>query len=173
MRLAHNARMDQDLTPARSYPLAVIMERTALTSRWASEKWEAKGVVQDASAPGSTPRRIVEREGLTQVLFPGHRLDLRRDEAEGYWLNISSPTPKVFVLWRLIDDLAQPQMLTVSYAEGARWMDSGEQVDSVSVPHDLLPWMVAFVEAHYKPEPRKPRRYASNKDKGRMGHFEG
>jgi hypothetical protein len=173
MRLAHNAGMSDSLSPTRSYPLAVIMERTTVGGRWASDKWETKGVLQDLSPPGSEPKPIVEREDLTQVLYPGHRLELRRDEAEGYYLNLTSPQPKVFVLWRLVDDLAQPRMLTVSYAEGARWMDSGEAVDGVAVPSDLLPWMAAFVDAHYRPEPRKAKRYASNKDKGRMGRVEG
>jgi hypothetical protein len=33
----------------------------------------------------------------------------------------------------------------------------------------LLPWIADFVDAHYRPEPQKAKRYASNKDKGRMG----
>ena len=172
MRLAHNVGMTETLSATRSYPLAVIMERTILGGRWGGEKWETKGVVQDASAPGTASKVIVEREGLSQMLHPGHRLDLRRDEAEGYYLNLTSPQPKVFVLWRLEDDIARPLMLTVSYAEGARWMDSGEPVDGVPVPADLLAWMAEFVETHYRPEPRKAKRYASNKDKGRMGRVE-
>ena len=164
--------MNDSLGAARSRAIAVIMERTALTSRWASEKWEAKGVVQDLSPDGSPAKVIVEREGLTQMLHPGLRLQLTRDEAEGYYLNLTSPTPKVFVLWRLVEDVAKPQMLTVSYAEGLRWADSGEQVDGVPLPSELRPWMAEFVEANYRPEPRKPKRYASNRDKGRMGRFE-
>ena len=162
-----------DTASARcSHALAVIMERTALVNRWVNEKWEAKGVVQDLSPPGTAPMVIVQREDLTQMLHPGHRLHLQRDEAEGYYLNLTSPEPKVFVLWRLVDELARPVMLTVSYGEGTRWADSGEQVDGVPIPADLLPWMAEFVESHYRPEPKKAKRYASNKDKGRMGRFE-
>jgi hypothetical protein len=84
-------------------------------------------------------------------------------------MNITSPQPKVFVMWRMHDAIARPEMLTVSYNEGARWMDSDEHVDGVPLPPELLPWIGQFAELHYKPEPRKPRRYASNKDKGRMG----
>lgn len=152
--------------------LAVIMERTTLDNRWASEKWEAKGVVPDMSPAGTPPNTIVQRDGLTQILYRGFRVRLKRDEAEGYYLNITSPEPKVFILWRLVDDVACPHMLTVSYGEGTRWADSGEQVDGVALPHELLPWMAEFVETHYRPEPRKAKRYASNKDKGRMGRLE-
>jgi hypothetical protein len=145
------------------------MERTELDSRWASEKWETKGIVQDASPAGTAAKVIVQSAGRTQVLYPGFHLSLQRDEAEGYYLNLTSPEPKVFVLWRPMDDVAHPQRITVSYGEGTRWADSGEQVDGVQLPFDLLPWIADFVEAHYRPEPRKAKRYASNRDKGRMG----
>ncbi|MGZ8265544.1 MAG: DUF3305 domain-containing protein, partial [Burkholderiales bacterium] len=72
------------------------MQRTALASRWASEQWEAKGVVRDIQGEGTKPRVIVERAELTQILFPGHHVRLSRDEAEGYYLNLTSPEPKVF-----------------------------------------------------------------------------
>jgi hypothetical protein len=160
-----------DESPRLSYPLAVIMQRTALVNRWATEKWEAQGVVRDLDTSGAAPKVIVEHERIIQVLHPGLRLRLQRDEAEGYYLNLTSPEPKVFVLWRMVDEIARPEMLTVSYGEGTRWADSGEQVDGVPIPDDLLPWIAQFIEAHYRPEPRKEKRYASNKDKGRMGQF--
>jgi hypothetical protein len=134
-------------------------------------QWEAKGVVR-APDGSTTPRVIVETERLKHVLFPGHRLHLTRDEAEGYYLNLTSPEPKVFVLWRDLDGVAHPERMTVSYGEGTRWADSGEQVDGVPIPRDLLPWIAEFVEAHYRPEPPKKKKYASNKDKGRMGRLE-
>ena len=166
-RVAHNRGVEDNLTQTRSYPLAVIMERTVLANRWASEQWEAKGIVRDTTGGGA--RVIVETEDRMQMLFPGHRLRLVRDEAEGYYLNLTSPEPKVFVLWRNVEGVAQPQRMTVSYGEGTRWADSGEQVDGVAIPADLLPWMAAFVEEHYRPEPPKKKRYASNRDHGRMG----
>jgi hypothetical protein len=152
---------------ATSYPVAVIMERSALINRWASEMWEAKGVVRD-SAPAGTPHSLIVRgQTLTQFLFPGHTLRLQRSEAEGYFLNITSPQPKVFILWRMQNELAQPVVLSVSYNEGTRWADSGESVDGVPVPGELLPWMGEFVEQHYRPEPRKQKHYASSKGKDR------
>jgi hypothetical protein len=127
-------------------------------------------VVREPEGAASSPRVIVQNEHCTQTLYPGLTLALTRDEAEGYYLNLTSPEPKVFVLWRWIDETAQPQRVTVSYGEGTRWADSGEQVDGVQIPPDLLPSIAEFVEAHYRPEPPQKKRYASNKDKGRMGH---
>ena len=160
--------MEETLTESRSYSLAVIMQRRALANRWVSEQWEAKGVVRDLGADASV-RVIVDHTEVTEILHPGFHLTLKRDEAEGYYLNLTSPEPKVFVLWRPHDDTPRPEMLTVSYGEGTRWADSGEQVDGVALPLDLVPWIASFIEAHYRPEAPKKKRYASNKDRGRMG----
>ena len=72
---------------------AVIMERSPVTSRWVSEKWEARGVVPDL-APASPPRVLTDRPELMQVLYSGLQIVLQRDEAEGYYMNITSPQPK-------------------------------------------------------------------------------
>jgi hypothetical protein len=64
------------------------------------------------------------------------------------------------------EEIARPELLSVSYHEGARWMDTEENVGGVALPPDLLPWIAEFASAHYKPEPRKKVRYASSKDKG-------
>jgi hypothetical protein len=148
------------------YPIAVIMERVRLVNRWATERWEAKGVVRDVMPPGASERVIVSDERITQILFPGFLLKLHPDEAEGYLYNVTSPEPKVFVMWRMRDEIARPELLSVSYHEGARWMDSEENVGGVALPPDLLPWIAEFAALHYKPEPKKKVRYASSKDKG-------
>ena len=151
---------------------AVVMERTPLNNRWASEKWEAKRVLPDPDLdPAASPQVLLEDAGRLQMLYPGLQITLQRDEAEGYYMNITSPQPKVFVLWRMEDAVAKPQLLTVSYHEGSRWLDSGETVDGVPLPLELLPWMAQFCNEHYKPEPRKKAKYATNKDKGRMGNW--
>jgi hypothetical protein len=149
------------------------MERTRLAGRWATERWEAKGVVSDAAPAGSAERVIVAEERITQVLFPGFELKLQPDEAEGYLYNVTSPHPKVFVMWRMHGEFAKPERVTVSYHEGARWMDTEENVGGVALPPDLVPWISEFATEHYKPEPKKKKRYASSKDKGVASHRDG
>jgi hypothetical protein len=91
--------------------------------------------------------------------FARHALELHPSEAEGYFLNLSSPAPCVFVMWRLGDDgsapVARPVLATVSYNEAGRLMDGGERVDSVPMPAAIADWMRPFVAEHYKPEPRR------------------
>src|SRR3989449_5998566 len=43
-----------------------------------------------SSEPGAVPRALVENEVRTQWLHPGFKLELFRDEAEGYYLDRKS-----------------------------------------------------------------------------------
>ena len=159
---------------ATACTVAVIMECSQLAgNRWQAVQWEACGLECDAAPAGSGEQTIARDDKVTRIKFPGHQVRLFRDEAEGYLFNITSPEPKAFVLWRMHDDeIARPERVTVSYHEGARWMDSDERVDGVPLPAELIPWIREFATEHYKPEPKKPKRYASNKDKGRMGRID-
>ncbi|MDH5342677.1 MAG: DUF3305 domain-containing protein [Betaproteobacteria bacterium] len=163
------ARMETT-TDTDRWAAAVVMERQTLDNRWASEKWEAKAVIPDLT-PGATPRVVIDTPQIKQILVSGLVLQLKRDEAEGYYMNLTSDQPKVFVLWRMGEEIAEPQMLTASYNEGARWLDNEENVDGVPLPVELVSWIAAFSDRHYQPEPRKKVKYATNKDKGRMGNW--
>jgi hypothetical protein len=137
--------------------VAVIMQRRALDSRWQSEAWEPVGVLSDYEGEAAT-RVIVEEGATTQWLHPGFEIELRRDEADGYYMNMSTDQPSVFILWRMEQERAVPQYVTVSYAEAGRWMDAGERVDRVAMPSELWAWVGGYVERNYKPEPKKKRR---------------
>jgi len=137
--------------------VGVVMARQPLTSNWASFTWEARGVVgSDAAAPGQ--RVLIEDECARQVLFDGFAIELHRDEAEGYYLNLNAPQPKVFVMWRMHGEEPRPHSVTVSYHEAARLLDAGEQVDAVAMPAAMAHWVAGFVEQHYRPEPKKVRK---------------
>lgn len=130
------------------------MERRALANRWQSETWQPVAVVPD-SPGGGGPRVILEEEGLTRWLHPGFEVVLHRDESEGYYLNLTTSDPYMFVMWRTRDDRAVPEVVTPSYNEAARMMDGGEQVDGVPLPPELAAWLAEFVDANYRPEPKK------------------
>ncbi|HLS87005.1 MAG TPA: DUF3305 domain-containing protein [Burkholderiales bacterium] len=133
------------------------MQRRALQSRWQSEAWEPVGVLPDYEG-GPEARLLVDEGGITQWLHPGLALELRPDEADGYYMNITTEAPSVFVLWRMEEALAVPKYVTVSYAEAGRWMDAGESVDRVALPAQLYPWLAQYVERNYRPEPKKKQR---------------
>jgi hypothetical protein len=92
-------------------------------------------------------------------------VELFRDDAEGYWLNITTPAPAWFVLWRMEEQasiadepIARPEVVTLSYHDAGRWLDAQETVEQVPAPPDVIEWVREFAEAHYVPEPRKRAR---------------
>jgi len=145
------------------------MQRRAIDNRWQSEVWEPLGVLADYEGPDGV-RVLVEEEGIKQWLFPGFDILLRPSEAEGYYHNVSSAEPCVFILWRMQAEAAVPQFVTVSYDEASRWMDGGEHVDRVPMPAALLLWVGEFVEKNYRFTPKKrikPQSFLSPKDRVR------
>ena len=88
--MARNPPMPQSTSNTWEWPAAVIMERKVIVNRW-----ETCAIVRDTDVKGAPARDIVQTDKLTQTLYPGHLIRLHRDEAEGYYYNITSPAPKV------------------------------------------------------------------------------
>lgn len=143
--------------PYPNLAFAVVMQRTQLDNRWQSEKWEPIGVLPDSSESGSAPRVLRQDSSSTQWLHPGFKLELFHDESEGYYLNLYSPQPYVFVNWLEEEGKGVPQSVTVSYNEAARQMDGGARVDGVPMPVEWISWLAEYVQKHYKPEAKRKR----------------
>jgi len=163
---ANRAAIRKKAMPALRFPVAVVVERIPLANRWASEKWQIGAVERDDS-PLRVAVRLSDDATGTRWRFTGFGIELHASESEGYFLNITAPEPKIFVMWRMLDAdavaadglAARPELVTVSFNEAARLMDGGEMVDAVPLSPDVLAWMQPFVAANYKPEPkRKVRR---------------
>ena len=146
------------LTPL--YEVSIVIRRVPLINRWVSEKWELEAVEGDLGDPRVED---ISCEALTEDRWRwrGFRLDLHPSEAEGYYLNLSAPDPRVFVMWRMEEwqgvQTARPWVVTASYHEAARMMDGGETVESIPIPAAIRAWLTPWLDANYKPEPRKKK----------------
>lgn len=141
--------------------VAVVMEREAAPNVWEAWRFRLVDVVPSEPAFGTVPRVLRDDGKLQRKLFPGFTLELFRDEAEGYHLNLVSGSPVWFVVWRTDDEdpsLAWPETVSLSYTEAGRWLDAQERVDNVPLPADLVAWLQAYTDEHYRPEPKKRRR---------------
>jgi len=150
--------------------IAVVMQRRSVRSRWQSEVWEPVGVLCEHDGDAA-PRVLVASAPVSQWLHPGQELTLHRDEAEGYFHNVASEAPMVFVRWRMEEGAGVPELVTLSYDEASRWMDGGAQVDPVPMTPELFAWVGAFVEEHYRPGPKKrikPQSFKSPKDRAKV-----
>ena len=141
--------------------VAVVMEREAAPNRWEDWRFSIVDVVPDEALFGDTARVLLDDGRIQRTLHPGFLLELFRDQAEGYHLNLSSGAPVWFVVWRVDDEdpsRAWPETVSVSYHEAGRWLDAQERVDNVPLPPALGAWLQAYTDEHYRPEPRKRRR---------------
>jgi hypothetical protein len=145
-----------------SMPVAVIMQRRAVDHPWADEAWAAVGIVPDH---GGLPK-VQQLENIAvdgddsrrqHFLVSGLTLELYPDENDGYFENCVAPEPKVFVMWRMQEGIAMPMQVSVSYAEGTRMLDSGEQADGVAMPAAIRSWLACYLQMYYQP-PQQGRR---------------
>jgi len=144
--------------------LAVLIERERSPNQWEDWRFRIVDVVPDEGGFGDQPRLLRDDGKTAQFLHPGLPLALFTDEAEGYYLNLSSGAPVCFVMWRIADDdpsRAWPELVTLSYNEAGRLLDAQERVDNVPLTPPLRQWLAEFTDEHYRPEPKQRRRPAS------------
>ena len=141
--------------------VAVVMEREANPNRWQAWRFRLVDVVPHEDGFGLESRVLRDDGKVQRTLHPNFTLELFRDEAEGYYLNLSSGAPVWFVMWRIDDDepdRAWPETVSLSYTEAGRWLDAQERVDNVPLPGELVQWLQAYTDEHYRPEPKQRRR---------------
>lgn len=147
--------------------VSVEFERVAVASRWVDSRWQPSKVTPHAGDPDTADESAAERLDAAGALerwrFPGQVVEFHPVEGEGYWLNLNSPDPCSFVMWRRHEDEAAvpavfPVVVTLSYHQAARMADGGEQVDSVPIDPLLRALLEPFVAAHYRPEPRRKQK---------------
>jgi hypothetical protein len=144
--------------------VCVQIERQRQPNRWEDWRFRIVDVVLDEGGFGSEPRQLRDDGQSALFLFPGLPLTLHRDEAEGYYLNLSSGAPVWFVMWRQDDGdppRAWPELVTVSYNEAGRLLDAQEHVDNLPLPGAVRSWLQSFADEHYRPEPKRRSRPAS------------
>lgn len=173
-------------TPRATRPtltVGVVMRRERVEgpmSRWQAWRWCLADVVGHDRLPALPPLTTEPGDPASAVpiepdapvgpeaaqashwLFPHFPVTLYRDDAEGYYLNLGSPQPCFWVMWRQPeggdDALPAPQVVTLSYHDAGRWLDAQERVDQVPAPPEVCAWLAEFVSAHYQPEPKRRQR---------------
>jgi hypothetical protein len=137
--------------------VAVDMRRVANTGaavRWESHRWELVGV----TPLQATIHAAFEAPDIYR--FAPFTVALHKDDAQGYQLNLESPAPCWFVMWRKEseDDLPSPQAVSLSYHDAGRWLDSQERCDQVAAQAEVVETLRDFVALHYVAEEKRRKR---------------
>lgn len=147
---------------------SVLMRRERVPgamSKWQTWRWVLHDVVLQEPGHGEGARLLRDSNDIQIWLHPGFEVGLHRDDAEGYYLNATSPRPCWFVLWRMEEEarlaaepVAVPTMVSLSYHDAGRWLDAQESVDQVAAPEPVIAWMSEFAQSHWVAEGKKRQR---------------
>ncbi|MDP2819717.1 MAG: DUF3305 domain-containing protein [Polaromonas sp.] len=150
--------------------VAVLMRRERIDNRWQPWRWSLADIVPQEDGFGAQPRLLLKDANEERWLHPGFKVELFTDDAEGYYLNVSTSQPCFWVVWRMEEEaaladepVAVPQIVTLSYHDAGRWLDAQETVEQVAAPRDVVEWVQAFVDAHYVLEAKRRQRPQSFK----------
>ncbi|MBC7436232.1 MAG: DUF3305 domain-containing protein [Bdellovibrionales bacterium] len=149
--------------------VAVVMRRernaNPVAARWQPWRWVLAEVLPQEEGFGSTPRLLYKSDDEEKWLYPGFVVELFTDDAEGYYLNVTTDSPCWFVLWRMEEEarladepMAVPTMVSLSYYDAGRWLDAQETVEQVPAPPAVVQWLQSFVDEHHVVELRRRRR---------------
>jgi hypothetical protein len=135
-------------------------------------------VLEDVALEGEASIDVVEKtaqliskdDSKERWKHTGYRAELFSDDAEGYYLNVTTDAPCWFVLWRMEEEpgitdecIAKPEMVSLSYHDAGRWLDAQETVEQVPLPPEVVAWLQAFVDQHHVIETKKRKRPESFK----------
>src|SRR5665213_4176416 len=84
--------------------VAVVIEREKAPNRYEDWRFRIVEVVPHEEVFGTEPRVLRDDGTVRRTLYPGFRLELFRDQGEGYHLNLETGAPVWFVVWRIDDE---------------------------------------------------------------------
>ena len=148
--------------PRVSLPVTVVMAcRTVEGKGWRVPSWRVVGVVSGAGLPGreaeAAPARSDDAE--EQVLWGGLRLELYRDAAESYWVNLTGRQPSLFVLCAEDESgRVVPKLVTADQNEACSGVEGDERVFAAPIPPEVYQRIEAFVVEHHVPQEKRKRK---------------
>lgn len=130
-------------------PIAVLMKRRPMVSRWSAPGWIPVSVhIDRADQDGAAMFTHIDAETCR---LSGVSLQLYPDEDDGYFENWVAPEPRVFIRWRLEQERPVLVTASLSYGEGTRMLDSGDPADGIRMPADVHAWLGVYLRRHYEP----------------------
>ena len=153
--------------------VAVIMRRERIVgamSRWQAWRWVLENVMPQENGIPAGSYLLSKNEDAERWLHVGYKVELFTDDAEGYYLNVTTASPCWFVLWRIEEEaaisdepIAKPEMVSLSYHDAGRWLDAQETVEQVPLPANVVVWLQSFVNEHHVLETKRRKRPESFK----------
>lgn len=157
--------LDAPFTESRrevTLPVAVVLQRTVDTmKKWALPQWRVFAVVTGEHLKPSEQPSLIHDDGVhRRYLSGGMTLRLYKDGSEGYWYNLLSDPPHLFVVCdgEQGDDEVQPAFITANQDEANGYMEADRLVLSAPMPARICDILERYVISHYRPVDKKKRK---------------
>ncbi len=148
-----------------------MMEKTVVSrGAWSLPEWRAVGVVAMEAGPDSAGQPAGEPiavraeptpddAGVMRLLWTGYRLNLYKDAAESYWINLLSDDPALFVICHETPDgTMQPLRITADGLAASGSIEGDDQVYRVAIPPEVYLQIERFVVENHEAQPRRKRK---------------
>ena len=152
------SQSDREIT----IPVAVVLQRTIDRSKkWVWPQWEVFAVIAGQHIDRSDQPLVIHDDGIhRRYLRGGLVLHLYKDGSEGYWYNLLSEPPYLFVVCdgEQGDDEVQPAFITANQDEANGYMEADRLVLSAPMPAQICDILERYVISHYRPKEKKKRK---------------
>lgn len=145
-------------------PVAVIIERRANPdSRWGYPDWLLADVITGEQLKAGNPSEtciLMQQQGTTRFFHGGLKISFFKDGSEGYWYNLLSREPYLFVVCDGEQTAAEidPFFVTANQDEATGHLESDDIVLSAPMPVSVRDFLERYVVTHYQPEVKKKRK---------------
>ena len=148
-----------------SIPVSVILQRTIDRSKkWVLPQWKVFAVVAgehiSQNVLDNDQPLLIHDDGIHSRYFRGGMvLHLYKDGTEGYWYNLLSDPPYLFVVCdgEQGDREVEAAFITANQDEANGYMESDRLVLSAPMPAKICDFVERYVISHYRPKTRKKR----------------
>lgn len=147
-------------------PVAVVLQRrVAGGEAWAGPQWQAVAVVAGEHLPRHAQAVLIHDDGACRrTLHGGLTLRLHTDGGEGYWVNLLSESPYLFVVCEESGDDGgdgdgglRPAFITANRDEANGYLEADRVVLPAPMPATVCDFVERYVISHYRPAAKKKR----------------
>jgi hypothetical protein len=145
-----------------SIPVAVVLDRELdQGSRWGYPTWRVHEVVAGEGIAQLGGKSVIgANAGTRRTVHTGFTLDLFKDGSEGYWYNLLSEEPYLFVVCEGEYSAMEirPMHVTANQDEANGHLESDDIVLPVPMPAEITALLERYVISHYRPEVKRKRK---------------
>ncbi len=143
-------------------PVAVVLQRKIDASKkWVYPSWSVAAIMAGENIQQKKQELAPDEiEDTMRSFHDGLSLELFKDGSEGYWYNLLSDEPYLFVICEGEQGAMQiePMLVTANQDEATGHLESDDIVLSIKMPDEIRDLLERYVVDHYQPVVKKKRK---------------